>query len=179
MKIYDYTTNTNITLESVKTGMQLRVEGTPSEVNTFLSKFEYETVAEGHETDTEKRVYIQIKSVKLAKYTVSFNTTKYESEDKYSRELINSNYFRTLDFNLTITSEDEDTAYYIFTKISSYMEAELKEYGFEFARCTGYGEVEANQFVDTASINFEHGSMAEIKKAVMTAYKEAKKLRSY
>lgn len=175
MKIYDYTTNTNITLETVKTGMQLRVEGTPSEVENLLSKFEYETVTEGHETDSEKRVYIQIKNVKLAKYTVSFNTTKYESEDKYARSLERSNYFRTLDFNLTITSENEDTAYYIFNKISSYMESELKEYGFEFSRCTTYGEVESNQFVDTASINFEHGFMAEIKKDIMTAYKEAKK----
>lgn len=109
------------------------------------------------------------------KYIVSFKANKYESENAYEKTLAWSNNHRTLDFNLEIKSENEDTANYIFDKIANYMESELKsEYGFEFGRCTGYDK-DYQSYVDTASINFEHGFMAEIKKAVMTAYKEAKK----
>jgi hypothetical protein len=110
------------------------------------------------------------------KYTVSFKSKSYNTESKYERTFELSDNKRYLDFDLTITSENEDTAYYVLNKISSYMEAELKEYNFSFARCAGYGEVESNQFIDTASINFEHGFMAETKKTIMTAYKEAKRL---
>lgn len=110
-----------------------------------------------------------------AKYTISFKAEKYESENEYEKTLAWSNNYRTLDFNLEIKSEDEDTANYIFDKIASYMESELKECDFQFARCTGYGDVENNQYIDTASINFVHGQMAETKKNIMTAYKEAKK----
>jgi hypothetical protein len=109
------------------------------------------------------------------KYTVSFKAEKYESENSYEKTLELSNNQRYLDFNLEIKSENEDTANYIFDKIANYIESELKsEYGFEFARCTGYDK-DYQSYVDTASINFEHGFMVETKKAIMTAYKEAKK----
>lgn len=111
-----------------------------------------------------------------AKYTVSAKCSKYESEDSYERSLDNSSYYRTLDFDLSVKSEDEETANYIFDKIAEYMESELKEYDFQFARCTSYGEVEDKLYLNTASIDFQHGFMAETKKAIMTSYKEVKKL---
>lgn len=110
-----------------------------------------------------------------SKYTLKAECKKYESEDSYERSLDNSNYYRTLDFDLSVKSEDKETAEYIFDEIASYMELELKEYDFQFARCTSYGEIEDKLYLDTASVEYTHGLMVETKKAIMTAYKEAKK----
>jgi hypothetical protein len=126
-------------------------------------------------TFSGKNTIVEKSDLVTAKYTVKAECSKYQSEDEYERSLTTSNYYRNLDFDLSITSEDEETANYIFDKITNYMESELKEYGFEFARCTGFGQIEDNLYLDTASVNYTHGLMTETKKAIMTVYKEAKK----
>jgi hypothetical protein len=65
MKIYDYTSNKYINEEDIKSGMQLRIEGTISEVEGLLKQVNYEIIAEGHETENNKRVYIKVLSTEI------------------------------------------------------------------------------------------------------------------
>lgn len=63
MKIFDY--NTNRIEDSLIVGHKVRIDGTAKEVNTILRTVKYSTVAEGHEDNNSKRIYIEIiKTVK-------------------------------------------------------------------------------------------------------------------
>lgn len=145
----------------------LEIEVINSNYNNHASEVK---ILEG--TFTGKKAIVENTDLTIDKYTVSAKCSMYQSEDSYERTLFNSDYSRSLQFELTITSENEDTQNYIFDKIANYMQSEIKECNFQFAGCP---TIESGQYWDCASIDFEHGSMTEIKKAIMATYKEAKK----
>jgi len=120
-----------------------------------------------------QRTIVEKSDLVIAKYTVKAECKKYENEDSYKRTLWDSDYHRSLSFELTVTCEDEATQDYIVEKIESYMRKELKEYNFQLSGCP---TIENGQYWDCASVDFQHGFMTEIKKDIMTTYKEAKKL---
>jgi hypothetical protein len=152
---------------NIQIGQELEVRVINSNYNDHAVEVK---ILEG--TFSGKCAIVEKSDLVVAKYTVKAECKKYESEDSYERSLVTSNYYRTLEFELTIVSEDEQTQDYIYNAISNYMESELQEYDFQFSGCP---IIENGQYFESASVEYVHGQMAEAKKTVMTAYKEAKK----
>ena len=66
-----------------------------------------------------QRTIVEKSDLVIAKYTVKAECKKYENEDSYKRTLWDSDYHRSLSFELTVTCEDEATQDYIVEKINN------------------------------------------------------------
>lgn len=97
---------------------------------------------------------------------VEFETNK---EDKYTDS-------RNLDIIVTVKGNNQEQTKSIFYEIQSIMEDELQLYKIEFAGCPNNEEFNGKyEYSDIANIEYEHGSMKEIKDDIKEAFKTAKK----
>lgn len=154
--------------KNIVCGKELQVEV----INTNYNEHAVEVkILEGNFTG--KCAIVEKKDLVLDKHSISTKIAKYANEDSYERTLTTSDYRRSLEFELTIKCEDTNTQDYIYSIISNHMEKELDKYDFQFSTCP---TIENGEYWESASVEYTHGSMAEVKKAIMTAYKEAKAL---
>lgn len=65
MRIYEYITDKYINENEIKSVMELRIDGTISEVESLLKEINYEVVTEGHEAENNKRIYIKVLETKI------------------------------------------------------------------------------------------------------------------
>lgn len=91
-------------------------------------------------------------------------------EDKYTE-------VRNLDIIVKVKGNNQEQTKGVFQEIQSIMEDELILHRVEFAGCPNQEELDENKFEynDTANIEYEHGSMKEIKDDIKEAFKTAKK----
>lgn len=186
MKIYQYslqdcTVNQYIEEEQIQTGMQLRIEGKTDKVNELLETINYETIIEGFEVETEKvkRVYIKVLPPKSNKgYSAKIEITA-NKVDQYLKNTCVCHYDdkRNLDVMVTVTGKDQNKVDTILDDIRIIMEDELQIHSFQFSYCPANEELINGKFesIDSANIEYEHGSMKEIKDDIKEAFKTAKK----
>ena len=76
---------------------------------------------------------------------------------------------RVMDVTMTVKSADAES---VFDALATRLENELSYHDVQFMRCPDEME---GQYVDSFVVEYSHGSMADIKKEIMGAFKSIKK----